>query len=102
MTNERTASCQSEQRVEEILVAYLTAAEKGQAPDRRELLARHPDLAAELESFFADHDQVRAWAEPLRLDAAAAHTPSPAAADTLTLAAEGLPRRFGDYELLEV
>ena len=30
----------------------------GRAPDRQELLARHPELTAELERFFSDHDAV--------------------------------------------
>jgi hypothetical protein len=55
MNNERTASYHREQRVAEVLADYLENARTGQAPDRRELLARHPDLAAELEEFFADH-----------------------------------------------
>jgi WD40 repeat protein len=101
MGNESTASHGREQRVEEVLATYLEAARTGQAPDRRELLARHPDLAAELEEFFADHDLVRDLAEPFRLDTAATSTPSPAAADTATLPADSLPARFGDYELLE-
>jgi WD40 repeat protein len=100
MDNERTASYHREQRVEEVLAVYLEAVRLGQAPDRRELLARHPDLAAELEDFFADHDLVRDLAEPLRQGAALAHTPSPAAADTVTSPADRLPHRFGDYELL--
>jgi hypothetical protein len=35
-------------------------------PDRQELLARHPDLASELEEFLADQEQLSRLAEPLR------------------------------------
>jgi WD40 repeat protein len=100
MNHDRTASYHRDQHVEEVLAGYLEAARAGQAPDRRELLTRHPELASDLQDFFADHDLVRNWAEPLRCDAAAVHTPPAAAADTATLVADRLPSRFGDYELL--
>src|SRR5436309_1414737 len=54
-----------EQRLHEVLGAYLEAAESGREPDRRELLARHADLAAELEAFFTDHDRLNRLAAPL-------------------------------------
>ena len=54
-----------EEQVNAILAAYLDAAAAGQAPDRDELLERHPELAAELAAFFADDDQARRLAHPL-------------------------------------
>src|SRR4028118_1773389 len=47
-----------EQRVDEAIADFLEAEDQGRAPDRREFLARHPDLAAELEAFFGDHDRM--------------------------------------------
>jgi WD40 repeat protein len=101
MANNTSSPLPLDQRVDAVLADYLEAARAGRAPDRRELLARHPEIGSELESFFADHDLVRDLAQPLRLDAAA-RTPSPAAGDTLTLLPDTLPRRFGDYEIIEV
>src|ERR1017187_5412176 len=72
MADESRHSQEQEQRVNEIMAAYVQAAEAGQAPDRHELLARHPDLAAELEAFLADYDRVTGLAGPLREVAKAA------------------------------
>jgi WD40 repeat protein len=94
MNTERTASYHHDQRVEEVLAGYLEAARRGQAPERDEWLARHPDLAADLEDFFVDHDVVRDMAQPFRLAVAAG------AAASATLSTDELPARFGDYELL--
>jgi WD40 repeat protein len=101
MANEVTTSHRLDQHFDEVLAEYLEAARLGRAPGRPELLARHPDLAAELESFFADDDLMRDLAEPLRCNAAAGCTPSPDSAVTATFSPDDLPRRFGDYELLE-
>jgi 2-oxo-4-hydroxy-4-carboxy--5-ureidoimidazoline (OHCU) decarboxylase len=67
MMAERANGSESrEERVNAILAEYLDAAAVGKAPDRAELLARHPDLAAELASILAEDEQVRKMAEPLR------------------------------------
>jgi WD40 repeat protein len=100
MANRPTESVPLDSPVDVVLAEYLEATRAGRAPDRREFLARHPDLADELRSFFADHDLVRDLAEPLHLDAAL-RTPSPGGRDTLSLPGDGLPRRFGDYEILQ-
>ena len=55
-----------ERRLHEVIAAYLAAVEAGQSPDRDELLARHPDLAAELREFLVDHDRMRQAAGVLR------------------------------------
>jgi tRNA A-37 threonylcarbamoyl transferase component Bud32 len=70
-------------RFQEVVAAYLAANEQGQAPERAALLADRPDLAEELNAFFADHDRARQATGPMQ-----------------ALAAPGAPRVFGDYELL--
>jgi eukaryotic-like serine/threonine-protein kinase len=120
MSEELSLSPSRDQRVDAIIAAYLEAVDAGRTPDRQELLARHPDLAADLEVFFADHDRVDRLAQPLR-------PPSPppslgtepddgatgayGAAEAATLASGGTTlvgpplgtkvRYIGDYELLE-
>src|SRR5438874_1811560 len=55
-----------EQTLDEVLARYLKARDAGQEPDRRDLAARYPELADELEQYFAEHDKMEQWAEPLR------------------------------------
>jgi len=54
------------QKLNEIVAGYLTALQAGHVPNRAELLAQHPELAADLRAFFADHDQVQQIADPMR------------------------------------
>ena len=108
-----------EQQVNEIIADYLEAERHGRAPDPEELLARHPDLAQELQSFLADHHQMQQLAQPLRSRNDPAGTQSwtdkpgeDVAASGEALApppGESLPfgsplgsrvRYIGDYELL--
>jgi WD40 repeat protein/serine/threonine protein kinase len=89
-------------RIQYIIAAYLEAVEAGQSPDREALLRQHPDVAAELRTFFADHDRLAR----LRV---ALHPVERNFAEPLTLAEGEVPdhtppatvRYFGDYELLQ-
>jgi WD40 repeat protein/tRNA A-37 threonylcarbamoyl transferase component Bud32 len=57
MANEASDFSSREHRVNELIAAYLQAVDAGQAPDRREWLARYADLAADLEAFLVDYEQ---------------------------------------------
>src|SRR5216683_19384 len=87
------ATDQVDEDLEAVLANYLRAAEKGRAPERMELLARHPDLAPELAAFFAGQERFTRLAAPLR-DAVSAAQES-TIEDKL---AEG--GRLGDFRLL--
>jgi WD40 repeat protein/tetratricopeptide (TPR) repeat protein/tRNA A-37 threonylcarbamoyl transferase component Bud32 len=88
MTPEPRTLAEREQRLQEVVLAYLEAAEAGRKPDPREVMARHPDLAAELAAFFADEHYLDPVIAPLREVRAAGPLP------------EGTPGSFGDYEVL--
>jgi serine/threonine protein kinase len=91
MTAEPSDLTRDEQRLSAVLVACLEAIDAGQPIDRQELLARHPDFAAELGQFLDDQGQVDRFAAPLR---------------TVARGGEELPSRdsgpahLGDFRLL--
>jgi serine/threonine protein kinase len=97
-----------EQRVNQIIAAYLEADRAGQAPNQEELLRRHPDLAAELQSFFTDKACFRRMAEPIAPIAPNAQAPAGAPPETRAMPPNAMlgpepgtrVRYFGDYELL--
>src|SRR5262245_9209329 len=103
MTEERHDTLPRDERVGDVLAAYLEALDAGWAPPRAQLLARYPELAPGLEAFFANGDRVDRSAEPLR--AAAGLPPSRSADPTLAEGEPAAPRAwaggrvFGDYEL---
>jgi eukaryotic-like serine/threonine-protein kinase len=118
MSSEPQPGSERERRLQEVLADYLEAIDAGRPPDREALLARHPDLAADLVRFFANQDRVDRLAAPLRAPPVALGAPLPVTGtgagpggETVSLPAGGLPPAapgpvarmgdFGDYELLE-
>jgi WD40 repeat protein/serine/threonine protein kinase len=108
MSHDHKGRTEQDQRLNEVLAAYLEAVEAGQEPDQQEWLTRYPDLATELADFFANQERLDQLAAPLR---AAAPAEAPLTREDPTLppsqgTADGPPvgtkvRYFGDYELLE-
>ncbi len=118
MSGEMNDPSVREQRVDEVIAAYLEAADAGEAPDPKEFIAAHSDIAGELESFFANRDEFDRMAEPLQPTVGAAPRPQaddptlpptdePTEAPTLGptetagVAIGTMLRYFGDYELLD-
>ncbi|MBC8869421.1 MAG: hypothetical protein H8E44_08390 [Planctomycetes bacterium] len=64
MGSDDSVNSSGSERLNEIIAEYLRAAEVGEAPDRRELLDRYPDLEGELAAFLADHDKIEELAKP--------------------------------------
>lgn len=52
--------------LDQVLANYLEAVNSGKGSGRSELLARHPDLVAGLEAFFADEDRFLCAVGPMR------------------------------------
>jgi len=104
MTSSSSESSLRDQRVNEIIAAYLEAVDAGRSPDRQEILARHPDMAAELSAFFADQDKFKRLAQPLgpALPGRPAGEQATVDPDQTQISGSGARvRYFGDYELLE-
>src|SRR4051812_46150430 len=93
MTTDHSDLPEREQRLGEVVFAYLQAAESGQPLDRPGVLARHPEFAAELREFFADKEKVRRVAPPLREVARAAQAEE-------TVGRGPAPQRMGEYRIL--
>jgi tetratricopeptide (TPR) repeat protein len=107
MAVEHNEVSERERLLDEVLGSYFEALAAGRAPDRQELLARHPDLALELADFFADEEAVDRWTASLRSVAQAALTEAVAAVVTpppggrLSPAVDTSLPFGGGYDLLE-
>jgi WD40 repeat protein/tRNA A-37 threonylcarbamoyl transferase component Bud32 len=90
--------------LEEVLGEYMERLDRGEVVDQEHLLAQYPELAKELQSYFAGSDEL----EHLGRQGGGAMpvlNPSPARREaevpTESLAAEGVCPCVGDYDLLE-
>jgi serine/threonine protein kinase len=81
MSSGAGAGDDQDRRLGEVLADYLESEEAGRAPDRQELLACHPDLAAELTAFFDNRQYV----------------PRPGGGEVVSVGG----RSLGEYELIE-
>jgi tRNA A-37 threonylcarbamoyl transferase component Bud32 len=94
-----------EQHLDHIIAAYLEAERSGHASTAEELVGQHPDLAAELKSFFADRERFKRMAEPIPVvpisPPTMAETPARPGCETTAVHFGTNVRYFGDYELVE-
>src|SRR5438094_6785810 len=72
-----------EQRLDEVVTAYLRAVAAGQTPEPQTWLARYPELAPELAEFLVGQEQIHRLAAPLRMVAQAALLATPPPQDIL-------------------
>src|SRR5262245_51268747 len=61
-----TTWSRAENDLEDVILAYLTAVDTGQAPSRQEFVDRYPQFASDLMAFFADQDQTVSCVSPFR------------------------------------
>jgi hypothetical protein len=66
MSDETVDKSSRQAQLEKIILAYLKAVDAGRKPDHNAILARFPDLTAELKGFFADQEDLRGKVAPLR------------------------------------
>jgi tetratricopeptide (TPR) repeat protein len=104
MTREPADSQDSADRLGAVLATGIEAVDHG-GVDPEMLIARHPELAAELRAFFADQDRLDRLAAPLRNAAHGGATLSAVKDTTVVLVPGSAPvvasDLFPDYELLE-
>src|SRR5580692_1568052 len=83
--------------LDSVIAGYLQQVEAGVVPDRKALLARHPELADRLQAFFTDSDRLDRQAADFRLS----NDPNRGADAAEQPGELSRIRYFGDYELLE-
>src|SRR5690242_9126264 len=96
MSHSSANRVERELRLEQVLADYVRSVDAGVPLDRDQLIAEHPDLADDLQSFFQNRSAVEQLAKPL---AAAAEMPT-IGLDGAATPNPNVVRYFGDYELL--
>jgi WD40 repeat protein len=89
MASKPTDPLERDQRLQDVVLAYLKAVDAGQKPDQQELLARHPELTDDLRAFFSGQHKIQVGIAPLR------RVLEPQSSPPFS------KRGFGDYELLK-
>lgn len=97
MTNSIRAYDESNDRLDQVLAEYLRSVESGAPLDRQALVDKHPDLAADLRSFFANRDALEHVARPL---AGQARFFEPTLGPGESADSSRCLRYFGEYELM--
>jgi WD40 repeat protein/tRNA A-37 threonylcarbamoyl transferase component Bud32 len=93
-----TADSARQGLLEAVLGEYMERLDRGETVDRKQLLARYPELAEELQSYFAASEEVELLGRKVR-KGSLTEPFAPAATESASLV-EGKVGRFGDYELL--
>jgi serine/threonine protein kinase len=102
MVHDLSDDPEREDRRNRALLAYVEALEEGREPDRDRLLAAHPDLRPDLETFLAGHDEMQRLTASLRAASrGGAHGPigAPRAREEPDVPPAGLGE-LGDFRLL--
>jgi predicted Ser/Thr protein kinase/AraC-like DNA-binding protein len=94
-------STEREERLHELLLDYLEAEARGQAPDTRQFLDTHAEFAQELAEFLACRQRVESIVAPLR-GLSRGHKGAGEETHSLTVAAQIAPppRLLGDFQLV--
>src|SRR5262249_40948562 len=103
MSNPMTGSEGGDQRLNDLLVAYIEAVEEGRGPAREEFLSRNPEFAEELAEFLAAREQLGGLAAVgPRAGAGGREGVSPEAADSRGAVGTQLPANgtLGDFRLV--
>src|SRR5947207_3542551 len=66
MSDDITEAPPGQERLQEILLSYVEAAELGSAPERQAFVSEHPEFADDIAEFLASYDQIHDLVTPLR------------------------------------
>ena len=96
--NPNSCADNRDDRLNEILLAYVEACEAGERPDRNEIQARHPDLSEDLALFFHERDRLERLGGVVRKQAS--QSSSGIADEQSVSVPEAVSGQLGDFRLL--